>query len=122
MDPPRDVVDRPLSHAQIGKAFSLAVRHQEAQGLEILHSVEDKINQRAVGDAEASYKIAQAYAILGDKLGALRVFKRSIENGFFPYPYFQSDPLLASLRSDTQFQDLMNAARQRHESFAKSFF
>ena len=122
MDPPRDVVDRPLSHAQIGKAFSLAVRHQEAQGLEILHSVENKINHRAVGDAEASYKIAQAYAILGDKLGALRVFKRSINNGFFPYPYFQSDPLLASLRSDTQFQDLMNAARQRHESFARSFF
>src|SRR5215469_3226163 len=115
-------LDRSLFHAQIGKALSLAVRHQETQGLNILHSVEDKIDQRAVGDAEASYKIAQAYAILGDKLGAFRVFKRSIENGFFPYPYFQSDPLLASLRSDTQFQYLMNAARQRHESFAKSFF
>lgn len=115
-------LDRSLFHAQIGKALSLAVRHQETQGLEILHSVEDKINQRAVGDAEASYKIVQAYVILGDKSGALRVFKRSIENGFFPYPYFQSDPLLASLRSDTRFQDLMNAARHRHESFAKSFF
>ena len=88
----------------------------------MLHATENTITQRKVGDAEASYKIAQAYAILGDSVGALRVLKRSIENGFFPYPYLQTDALLGSLRGGRDFEQLMNTARQRHESFAKSFF
>jgi len=115
-------LDRSLFHSQIGKALSLAVRHQESQGLDILHAAENTITKRKVGDAEASYKIAQAYAILGDRVGALRVFRRSVENGFFPYPYLQTDPLLSSLRSERDFERLMNTARQRHESFEKSFF
>ena len=115
-------LDRSLFHSQIGKALSLAIRHEKSQGLDMLHATENTITQRKVGDAEASYKIAQAYAILGDSVGALRVLKRSIENGFFPYPYLQTDALLGSLRGGRDFEQLMNTARQRHESFAKSFF
>lgn len=115
-------LDPSLFQAQIGKAFALGIRHHAPEGLVVLHDVETKINQRAVGDAEASYKIAQAFAVLGDKPSALRVFKHSIESGFFPYPYFLTDPLLDGLRTDPEFDISMNAARQRHDAFAKSFF
>jgi DNA-binding winged helix-turn-helix (wHTH) protein/TolB-like protein/Tfp pilus assembly protein PilF len=115
-------LDRSLLQAQIGKALSFAIRHQVAQGLDTLEKVEAKINQRGVGDPEASYKIAQAYALLGDKPAALRVFRRSIETGFFSYPYFLTDPLLENLRKDSEFQQLMNKAKQRHEAFRKAFF
>jgi DNA-binding winged helix-turn-helix (wHTH) protein/tetratricopeptide (TPR) repeat protein len=115
-------LDRSLLQAQIGKALSLGIRHHMAQGLDILQSVETKINQRGVGDPEASYKIAQAYAVLGDKPAALRVLKRSIETGFFSYPYFLTDPLLESLRKDSEFQQLMNSAKRRHDGFVKTFF
>jgi DNA-binding winged helix-turn-helix (wHTH) protein/TolB-like protein len=115
-------LDRSLFHAQLGKALSLGIGHQVPQGLRALRTVEAKINQFDVGDPEASYKIAQAYAVLGDKPAALRVFKRSIGMGFFPHPYFFTDPLLDSLRKDSEFQHLMNEARLRHEAFAKSFF
>ena len=81
-----------------------------------------KIDQLGVGDAEAIYKIAQAYAMLGDKPAAMRMFKRSIEMGFFSYPYFMKDRLLDSLRKDSEFEPLMNKARLRHEAFKKSFF
>ena len=57
--------------------------------------------------SEAVYKIAQVYAVLGDKTSALRVLRRSIENGFFPYAYFLTDPLLDNLRGEPQFSDLM---------------
>ena len=73
-------------------------------------------------DPEATYKIAQAYAQLGDKPAALRVLRRSIENGFFPYPYLASDPLLDSLRKERDFPPLMDAVRHRHESFKSRFF
>ena len=66
--------------------------------------------------------MSQAYAVLGDKASALRLLRRSIEGGFFCYPYMVSDPLLETLRSDPAFQQLMELARQRHERFQSRFF
>jgi DNA-binding winged helix-turn-helix (wHTH) protein/TolB-like protein len=115
-------LDHSLFQAQIGKALSLGIRQHASGGLAILRQVEAKINQRGVGDPEATYKIAQAYAILGDKASALRVLKHSIESGFFSYPYFLTDPLLNNLRKEPEFSELMTTARQRHEAFANAFF
>lgn len=84
--------------------------------------MEAKINEHGVVDPEAMYKIAQAYASIGDKASALRVLRHSIENGFFPYPYFATDPLLDSLRGDGEFSKLMDEARLRHEEFKRRFF
>jgi DNA-binding winged helix-turn-helix (wHTH) protein/TolB-like protein len=115
-------LDRSLFQAQIGKALSLGIRHHAPDGLTILRQAEAKIDQRGVGDPEATYKIAQAYAVLGEKASALRVFRHSIENGFFPYPYFLTDPLLDNIRNEPEFSQLMNTARQRHQDFANAFF
>jgi DNA-binding winged helix-turn-helix (wHTH) protein/TolB-like protein/TPR repeat protein len=114
-------LDHSLLHSQIGKALASGIRHDEPHGLAILRTLETKIAQRGVGDPEARYKLAQAYAVLGDSSSALRVFGESIENGFFPYPYFLTDPLLDSLRSKREFNQYMSAARQRHEAFVSSF-
>jgi DNA-binding winged helix-turn-helix (wHTH) protein/TolB-like protein len=115
-------LDRTLLQAEIGQAFSFGIQHQNARAAAVLHALETKVNERGVADPEAIYKIAQAYASIGDKTSALRVLHRSIENGFFPYPYFATDPLLVSLRSESEFPKLMNAARQRHEEFNSRFF
>jgi DNA-binding winged helix-turn-helix (wHTH) protein/TolB-like protein len=115
-------LDRTLLQAEIGQAFSFGIQHENAKAAVILHALETKVNERGVADPEAIYKIAQAYASIGDKTSTLRVLHRSIENGFFPYPYFSTDPLLDSLRSESEFPKLMNVARQRHEEFKSRFF
>jgi DNA-binding winged helix-turn-helix (wHTH) protein/TolB-like protein len=115
-------LDRTLLQAEIGQAFSFGIKHENGKAAVILHALETKVNERGVADPEAIYKIAQAYASIGDKTSALRVLHRSIENGFFPYPYFATDPLLDSLRNQGEFLKLMNAARQRHEEFKSRFF
>jgi DNA-binding winged helix-turn-helix (wHTH) protein/TolB-like protein/Tfp pilus assembly protein PilF len=112
----------PSLYAQIGKALSESIAHREPEGLNVLHSLENKIADRGVGDPEAMYKIAQAYAILGDKASALRTVRLSVENGFFCYPYFTTDPLVNGLRGEPEFAALLSAARQRHEAFKKIFF
>jgi hypothetical protein len=84
--------------------------------------LEAKINERGVVDPEATYKIAQAYAAIGDNVSSLRVLRHSIENGFFPYPYFAADPLLDTLRGEDEFPTLMNTARKRYEGFKSRFF
>ncbi len=111
-----------LLQAQIGKALSDGIRHNEAKGLEILRVAEGRIQTRGVGDSEAIYKLAQTYAVLGDKASAVRMLKYSVDNGFFPYPYFTSDPLLDGVRSESQFGAILQNARQRYEAFEKAFF
>jgi DNA-binding winged helix-turn-helix (wHTH) protein/TolB-like protein/Flp pilus assembly protein TadD len=115
-------LDRELMQAQVGKALSYSIAKQNARGLEILGTAEQKIRGRGVGDSEAIYKIAQAYDVLGDSASALRMLRLSVENGFFAYPYFTRDPLLDSLRHSPEFDAVMQEARTRHEAFQKAFF
>jgi hypothetical protein len=106
----------------VGKALSHEIARRRSKGLEILHRTAYEISERDVGDPEAIYKITQAYAELGDKVSALRMLRRSIEGGFFPHPYLETDPLLDSLRGESEFTRLMQLARQRHEAFKRKFF
>lgn len=112
------VIDPSILQAEIGKAFSFGIQHRRAEAIGLLRTSEEKIGARGVMDPEAIYKIAQAYAVLGDTSSALRVLERSIENGFFPYPYFGTDPLLDSLRSHPRFIHLVEKARKRYIAFA----
>jgi DNA-binding winged helix-turn-helix (wHTH) protein/TolB-like protein len=112
----------PTLYTQIGKALSDSIAHRTTEGREILRGLEKRITERGVGDPEAEYKIAQAYAVLGDKAAALPALRRSVESGFFCYPYIATDPLLSSLRDESDFPAILELARQRHEAFKRAFF
>ena len=109
-------------YTQTGKALSDSIAHRDAEGLQLLHDLESKIQQRGVGDPEGTYKIAEAYAVLGDKASASRMLRYSIEHGFFAWPYFTTDPLVGNLRNEPQFSELMAISRNRYAAFRKSFF
>ena len=112
----------PTLYAEIGKALSDSIHQHRAEGLELLSGLERQIRERGVGDPEATYKIAEAYAVLGDKISAIRALRTSVESGFFSYPYLSRDPLFNDLRSEPEFEQILNIARQRHEAFKSSFF
>jgi serine/threonine-protein kinase len=114
--------DSALLPANVGKALSYSIRGDNAGGLKLLRQTEGKIEERGVSDAEGIYKIAQAYAILGDKVSALQLLRLSIESGFFCYPYFVRDPLMQSLHAAPEFQTLMSQALHRHQQFKSAFF
>jgi DNA-binding winged helix-turn-helix (wHTH) protein/TolB-like protein/cytochrome c-type biogenesis protein CcmH/NrfG len=109
-------------YSQTGKALGDAIAHRESEGLQLLRDLENKIQQRGVGDPEGTYKIAEAYAVLGDKASAFRMLRYSIQHGFFAWPYFTSDPLFTNLRDEPRFSELMTIARDRHTAFRKRFF
>ena len=109
-------------YSQTGKALGDAIAHRNSEGLQLLGDLENKIQQRGVGDPEGTYKIAEAYAVLGDRASAFRMLRYSIQHGFFAWPYFTSDPLLHNLRDQPQFSELMTIARDRHMAFRKRFF
>ena len=115
-------LDPTLFQAQVGKALSDSIGGRTESGLRILRAAQEKIERRGVGDSEAIYKMAQAYAVLGDTPSALRMLRLSIEDGFFPAPYIASDPLLDRVRSNAEFSDVLAGAQKRHVAFQKRFF
>jgi DNA-binding winged helix-turn-helix (wHTH) protein/TolB-like protein/Tfp pilus assembly protein PilF len=112
----------PYLYTQIGRALSDSISHRNSDGLEILRGLEKKIGERGVGDPEATYKIAQAYSTLGDKAAAVRALRRSVEGGFFSYPYLVADPLLDPLRKEPEFAEILNVSQRRHQAFRNKFF
>ncbi len=114
-------LDPALLQADIGKAMSFQIARRNAPGIQLLREVESKILDRGVTDAEGIYKVAQAYAILGDKPAALRLFRQTIQGGFFCYPYFQSDPLLDNIRREPGFAESIEEARRRSQAFQARF-
>ncbi|MFN7929651.1 MAG: hypothetical protein U0Y68_17230 [Blastocatellia bacterium] len=110
-------LDAELLQARIGKALSAGLSGDTAQGIALLTQCEQEVIRHGVTDAEGIYKIGQGYALLGDQPSALRALRRSIEGGFFCYPYLKDDPLLASLRAVPEYQQLLEVAQRRHESF-----
>ena len=112
----------PTLYTGIGKALSDSIHQRNGDGQELLSELEKQIEERGVGDPEATYKIAQAYAVLGDKISAIRVLHTSVEAGFFSYPYIANDPLLSHLHLEPEFIEILSVARQRHDAFKNSFF
>jgi TolB-like protein/Tfp pilus assembly protein PilF len=68
-------------------------------------------------DGEGFYHIARVYALLHDRAGALRMFQRAVDHGFFALPYIAADPFLASLREDSTFQRVLATGSARHNAF-----
>lgn len=104
---------------QIGKALRFAMAGKNGQGLQMLQTAEAKIAKPGIGDGEIAYKFAQVYDALGDKESALRALDRSIDQGFFCYPYFAADPLLKRIRSEPAFANILEKARRRQEAFKR---
>ena len=111
-----------LLQAEVGKALADGIRRQNVAGLKLLRTTENGIEKSGVSDAEGLYKVAQAYAVLGDISSALRMLRRTIDGGFFCYPYFAVDPLLRKLHGHAEFDGLLREARERHEHFKARFF
>jgi TolB-like protein/Flp pilus assembly protein TadD len=114
--------DPSLLPANVGEALSYSIKHENDRGLKLLQQTEGKIEERGVSDAEGIYKVAQAYAVLGDKVSALHMLRHSIGGGFFCYPCFVRDPLLQDLRDEPEFKTLLDQALHRHQQFKASFF
>jgi hypothetical protein len=112
----------PTLYTGIGKALSDSIHQHGAEGLQLLNGLERTVRERGVGDPEATYKIAEAYAVLGNQSSALHVLRMSVESGFFSYPYIEKDPLLNDLHGEPEFAQVLNVAHQRHEAFKNSFF
>lgn len=115
-------MDGTMLQARVGKVLSYLIAGDRAAAARLLRSTELQSTEREVTDAEGLFRIAQAYAVIGNSSSALRLLERSIDGGFFCVPYFERDPLLESIRTEPEYRRLLERARLRHEAFKQRFF
>ena len=76
--------------------------------------------EKVWSDLQYTHLMAQAQAILGRPDEALRWLRRAIERGLIHYPFLaRGDPLLANLRGDPRFGELLESVRARWERFER---
>lgn len=77
---------------------------------------EDATNLPSDPDPELSYYQGAILAYCGKKEAALHMLKIAVETNYCAYSNLLSDPLLAKLRSDPKFDEVLTAAHQCQES------
>ena len=71
----------------------------------------------AARDAGYTYHTAQALALVGSPAAALEWLESACRMGFINYPLMERDPLLAGLRGERRFQELMECVKHGWETF-----
>ncbi len=105
-------------HAKYGQALRRAIRGEVEQGRQLLTELE----REPQPDGEMLFKVAQVAAVLGEKSVALRQLRKAVEADFVCSQCFSRDPLLARLREEPEFAEIVERARQRQEHFRKTLF
>jgi len=77
---------------------------------------EDETSQPSDPDPELSYYQGAILAYCSKKDAALHMLKTAVETNYCAYSNLLSDPLLAKLRSDPKFDEVLTAAHQCQES------
>jgi eukaryotic-like serine/threonine-protein kinase len=87
--------------------------------LSTLNTVAKKAEEAAFSalDPEPRYVNGAVLAYCGQKDGALRLLRRSIEQNYCSYQALQADPLLAKIRGTPEFNELLSSAKQCQNKF-----
>jgi len=81
-----------------------------------------KREQFNITDSEPIYYNACDYALLGDKKGCLKALQKAVDRGYFNYPAMLRESNLDSMRDDSEFQKVLEKAKEKHLAFKKRFF
>lgn len=110
-------LDSGSMQTQTGEALSYSMAGDNAAAVRLLDETEKEIIEKNVSDGEGIYKVAEAFAVLGETEKALRLFDKSVETGFYCHPYFLADPLLDNLRSEPKFAEILEKAKNNRARF-----
>ncbi|MGD9345759.1 MAG: hypothetical protein PVH84_07840 [Candidatus Aminicenantes bacterium] len=110
-------VDKSSVWTTFGQAYKEAALGNDESVLKIAKRLE----ARNIVDGERRYRLVHIYALIGKKEDALRNLKKSIESGFFNFPYISNDPFLDNIRGTKEFKNLVAQAKRRHQAFKQRF-
>jgi hypothetical protein len=84
-------------------------------------SAADELLAAGFSDPEGWYYLGRQMAYVGETGRAVRALARCVEEGCFCFPALASDPWLAGLRGDSEFERVLAVAQQRCEAARSAF-
>lgn len=106
---------------QFSKSLLFTLEQKPQASIDVLDQIIKQRSLQGHSDGEMTYKLAQLYAIANESEQALIQLELSLNQGFFPFQYWQRDPALTSIRDLAKFKQLVEKAKQRHLAFAEKF-
>ncbi|HEU4938796.1 MAG TPA: protein kinase [Vicinamibacterales bacterium] len=103
--------------AQAALASFLAARGDRKRASALIRELETAADL----DHHVAYSLGAAHAQLGDSEEAFKWLERAGATGFPCVPWFERDPLLASLRNDARYRKLIEDLERRVEEFRKRY-
>jgi serine/threonine protein kinase len=93
----------------------------EGKGSEILNYIDDNVKSFSWDFIITVYWVASLYAMAGEKDEAFRWLERSIALGNCNHRWFEVDPNVESLRSDSRYPEMLKKARNEAEKLKVHF-
>ena len=103
---------------QLSKAM-IAVMEGDKNDARILMK---KLESYKLKDAEPWFFFAQIYGLLGDRAACSRCLRRAVEGGFYNYPLMSQDVFFKAVNDDSEFQEIIILAKNKHLAFKKELF
>lgn len=100
---------------KLARLFALALE-DDRQG--VIEAVGEEFRAAAAADPFYAWNVAQCFALVGDAEEAVEWLERASDRGFLNHPLLaEHDPLLAPVRSDPAFGELMQRIEARWKAF-----
>jgi eukaryotic-like serine/threonine-protein kinase len=114
-----EAVGQEIGHDALFHSVHAVVAALEGKPDSAHHEIEWTVrNRKAFGHYHhAQYDVACAYALMGDRDAALDWLIDAAHNGFPCHPFFERDPLLESIRSQSRFVALMDQLRAECDGY-----
>ncbi len=120
----RQAQERPGSvtqFEQLSRVFELAMTEQPTQALDLLQTLWKQRVSLRVPDGEFTFKLAEAFAFLGQEEAAMDAAARAFSHGFWCTRWYRNSPLLASLQDNPRWQSLLNHIQTRQSALAAKY-
>ncbi len=109
------------SIVRLAEVFDLILEGRKQEAWQRLRAFDqDRLGMREP-DGEFTLRLAEAYALMGDRASALEMANRAFARGFGCTAWYEKSPLLASLHGLPRWESLLQHLRERQRLMEETF-
>lgn len=106
---------------QLSLVFERIAAGEDTEALQTLQALERQRTGLRIPDGEFTFKMAEAYAILGKREASLDLLARAAAQGFGCDRWYRESPFLAPIRPAPRWPSLLARVEERRELLASRF-
>lgn len=106
---------------ELAQIYVLALENRREEALAALTDLRTRRSQVRIPDGEFTFKLAEAFALVGERDQALETVLRARTHGFTCAPWYERTPLLKPLHELPQWKALLAGLKERQAMLEQRF-